>query len=141
MITSKMILNDVVEAIIGRKGSAFQKRLYYLTRSPAEKNINDYNPVLIKLWKGNMDIQFIGEDSYSLEQYITKYITKADKSHLSNADFGINDSNISQIWQFVLRTLRGREIGAYEAWDRWLLKELYECSGAFYFVSTEFFQK
>ena len=37
MITSKMILNDVVDAIIGRKGSAFQKRLYYLTRSSAEK--------------------------------------------------------------------------------------------------------
>ena len=88
-----------------------------------------------------MDIQFIGEDSYSLEQYITKYITKADKSHLSNADFGINDSNISQIWQFVLRTLRGREIGAYEAWDRWLLNNtLYQCSESFKFAPTVFFK-
>ena len=140
LVTSKMILNDVIEAIIGRKGSAFHKRLYHIPRRLGEASINDYNPVLLGIWKGNMDIQFIGEDSYSLEQYITKYITKADKSHLSNADFGFNDSTISKVWQFVLRLLRVREIGAYEAWDRWLLDALYQCSDIFVFVSTVFFK-
>ena len=140
LITSKMILSDVIEAIIGRKSSAFKKRLYYLPRNKEEEMINDYNPMLLALWKGNMDIQFIGENSFSLEQYITKYITKADKSHLSNADFGLNDSVLSKIWQSVLRLLRMREVGAYEAWDRWSLNMLYECSENFVFVSTVFFK-
>ena len=137
-VTTKLILNDVLVAILGRKSSGFHKRLYHLPRSTEEKTINDYNPVLLDIWKGNMDIQFIGEDSYSLEQYITKYITKADKSHLSKADFGLNDSILSKCWKFVFMILRSREIGAYEAWDRWLLDALYKCSDMFQFVSTVF---
>ena len=87
-----------------------------------------------------MDIQFIGEISYSLEQYITKYITKADKSHLTNDDFGFNESTISQIWHGIFMLLRSREIGAPEAWGRWLLNELYQCSETFVFVSTVYFK-
>ena len=138
MVTSKMILNDVVEAIIGRKTSGFKKRLYHLPRTENEKSINDYNQTLLELWRGNMDIQFIGEISYALEQYITKYITKSDKSHLTNDDFGFNNSIISQIWQGIYRFLRTREMGVPEVVARWLLDELYQCSEGFQFISTVF---
>ena len=83
-----------------------------------------------------MDIQFISENSYSLVNYITKYVTKADKSHLSNDDFGIEDSIRRKLWKFAFSCLRTREMGAYEACDRWLVDRLYGCSDIFQFVST-----
>ena len=36
--------------------------------------------------------------------------------------------------------LRIREVGAYEAWDRWSLDMLYKCSENFEFISTVFFK-
>ena len=35
--------------------------IYEIERTKAEERINDYNPILMMLWSGNMDIQFIGE--------------------------------------------------------------------------------
>ena len=131
-----MILNDVIESIVGRKSSNFQKRLYHLPRTKEEVRINDYNPALPKIWRANMDIQYIGEDTYSLVQYTTKYVTKPDKSHLTNDDFGIYKSTISRLWHYAFRILRGLEIGAYEACDRWFLKDLFEFSDIFQFIST-----
>ena len=104
--TTKMILYDVIDSIVGRKSSHMKKRLYNLIRKLEEVWINDYNKLLLILWVGNMDIQFISENSYALADYITKYVTKADKSHLSNEDFGLNDSIISKLWQFALRSLK-----------------------------------
>lgn len=49
-------------SIAGRK-QLKHKRLYDLPRTKNEDNINDYNPVLLTAWEGNMDIQFIGEKS------------------------------------------------------------------------------
>ena len=138
IITSKLILFDVIESILGRKSSEFKKRLYHLARKLEEARINDYNKLLLSLWQGNMDIQFISENSYSLVSYITKYVTKADKSHLSNDDFGIEDSIRTKLWKFAFRSLKQREMGAYEACDRWLLDCLYGCSDIFQFVSTVF---
>ncbi|CAL4231362.1 unnamed protein product [Meganyctiphanes norvegica] len=133
-----MILYDVIDSIVGRKSSHMKKRLYNLIRKLEEVWINDYNKLLLILWVGNMDIQFISENSYALADYITKYVTKADKSHLSNEDFGLNDSIISKLWQFALRSLKNREVGAYEASDRFFRDGLYKCSEIFQFVSTFF---
>ena len=131
-----MILCDVVDSILGRRSSDLKKRLYNLCRTQKETRINDYNRLLLSLWQGNMDIQFISENSYSLVSYITKYVTKADKSHLSNNDFGLDDSIKSKLWKFAYLSLKCREIGAYEACDRWLVDELYEFSDTFTFVPT-----
>ena len=38
----------------------FQK-IYEIARAETEVRVNDYNPVLLKVWGGNMDIQFTGE--------------------------------------------------------------------------------
>ena len=40
-----------------------------------------YHPLLLKLWRANMDLQYIAEKSLSLTEYVTGYVTKAEKSH------------------------------------------------------------
>ena len=136
--TTKFILHDVVDSIVGRKSSMLKKRLYNLPRNDKEVMINEYNPILLILWRGNMDIQFISEESYALNDYITKYVTKADKSHISNDDFGIDESIQSRLWKFAYRALKKREIGGYEVVDRWFVDNLYKCSETFQFVPTVF---
>lgn len=54
-------------------------------RNITQVKINDYNPVILLAWKGNMDIHFIGEHSTTLNRYVTKYLSKSEKSFV----FGI----------------------------------------------------
>ena len=42
--------------------------------------LNDYNPILLLLWKANLDVQFVSEKS--LSHYVTGYVTKAEKNHI-----------------------------------------------------------
>ena len=75
-----------------------------------------------------MDIQFIGEKSAILNWYITKYTTKAEKSH-SNAAFAevtSTKSLASRLWNVALRSLSNRECGAMEVSDTLLGISLYE---------------
>ena len=137
-VTSKLILFDPVESILGRLSSDYKKRFYHCKRNQEEVRINDYNRILISQWNANMDIQFISESTYSLVGYVTKYVTKGDKSHLSNDDFGLEESIIRRLWSIAYGGLKGREIGAYEASDRWFLDSLYASSAVYKFVSTVF---
>ena len=57
-------------------------KIYNLARSFSETRVNDYNPALLLLWRANLDIQFVSEDSLALAHYVTGYVTKAEKSHL-----------------------------------------------------------
>ena len=61
------------------KGS--QRQVYELPRLPEEIRINNYNPLMLMLWKANMDIQFIAESTLAIAQYVTGYVTKAEKSN------------------------------------------------------------
>jgi hypothetical protein len=36
------------------------------------------------LWKANMDLQYIGESSLAIAQYVTGYVTKAEKSNMQD---------------------------------------------------------
>ena len=45
--------------------------------------MNDYNPLLLLLLKANMDIQFVSESSLALAHYVTGYVTKAERSNIS----------------------------------------------------------
>jgi len=56
-------MRNVATSIAGRKQLKHKSRLYDLPRTDNEVDINDYNPVLLTAWKGNMDIQLIGEKS------------------------------------------------------------------------------
>ena len=51
--------------------------MYTLPRSPEEIRINNYNLLLLMLCRANMDIQYIGESSLTIAQYVTGYVTKA----------------------------------------------------------------
>ena len=48
-----------------------------LKRRPDEMWVNNYNPIFLKAWQANMDIQFC-MDSYAIITYITDYLTKGD---------------------------------------------------------------
>ena len=99
------------------KGS--QKQVYKLPRSPEEIRINNCNPLLLMLWKANMDIQFIAESILAITQYVTGYVTKAEKSNMQNLwqEVSSHQSIYSKLWSFGVRSLRSRECGLYEASD------------------------
>ena len=121
-------LRSVVEAVAGRKALKANSRLYDLPRKANERMINDYNAATLLVWEGNMDIQFIGEKSAILNWYITKYTTKAEKSH-SNAAFQevtSTKSLASRLWNVALQSLSNRECGAMEVSDTLLGISLYE---------------
>ncbi|XP_065892428.1 uncharacterized protein [Dysidea avara] len=107
-------------AVAGRKSLKTNSRLYDLPRAANEMRINDYNPAMLLAWQGNMDIQFIGENSSVLNWYCTKYCTKPEKSHALQEFDDINKSTksiTSKLWNFAMKSISHRECGALEACD------------------------
>ena len=72
-----------------------------------EKNTNDYIPAILLAWHGNMDIQFIGEESKVLTRYCIKYATKLEKTQAAHvlADMVSNKTNNTKLWNFATRQL------------------------------------
>ena len=139
--SNEFVLHDVVSSIVGRHTNNFKKRLYDLPRNSSERCINDYNPDLLLLWGGNMDIQFISENTYSICNYVTKYVTKSEKSNIDNLEFIDESQNPYQkATKFAYSLLRTRELGGHEAADRTLHNggELWRSSESFFFVPTTF---
>ena len=56
-VCANAALNPVQESLKSRN------RIYQLTRTESEVRVNDYNPLLLMLWKANIDIQFIADIS------------------------------------------------------------------------------
>ena len=96
-----------------------RNKIYDLARSFSETRVNDYNPMLLSLWRANIDIQFVSEDSLALAHYVTGYVTKAEKSHLLDLwdEVSSNQMLYSRLWSFGVRSLCSRECGMYEASD------------------------
>ena len=139
--SKKFVMHKVLGSVIGRKSKRMRQRLYDLSRDEHERRINDYNPILSFLWKGNMDIQFLAEDSYSIVGYITKYITKCESSaiNIDESDFkDISKSHFQNLSKFAFQMLKSREMGAHEAADRILQNkgELWRSSETFVWVPT-----
>ena len=59
-----------------------RSKIYHLKRAIGEERVNDYNPLLLYLWKANLDIQYVADSTLALAYYVTGYITKAEKSHM-----------------------------------------------------------
>ena len=110
-----------------------------MPRSFSEVRINDYNPVLLLLWKANLDIQFISENSLALAQYVTGYVTKAEKSHMHELwdDISTKETLYSKLWSFGVRSLRSRECGLYEASDILLGDHLCEKSQTVQWIAAD----
>ena len=106
-------LNPVRDSLKSRS------RIYQLTRSESETRINDYNPLLLLLWKANIDVQFVAESSLALAHYVSGYVTKAEKSSMQDLWQQISDNKsiYGRLWSFGVRSLRFRECGLYEASD------------------------
>ena len=49
-----------------------------LKRATTEMQNNGYNPTILKIWKGNMDIQYI-TDAISAVMYVCSYMMKAER--------------------------------------------------------------
>ncbi|CAK1598246.1 unnamed protein product [Parnassius mnemosyne] len=126
-ITDNFVLRDAATSIAGRRKLKSKSRLYDLPRTDKEANINDYNPALLSVWEGNMDIQFLGEKSTLLTQYVTKYVTKEEATKASETISEINYTKpLAQLlWKIAFRSLNHREIGAHEAADTLLGHSLY----------------
>ena len=59
-------LNPIEECLKSRN-----KKIYLLLRADHEVRVNDYNPLLLLLWKANMDIQFTAEALLALAHYVS----------------------------------------------------------------------
>ena len=95
------------------------RKMYTLPRSPEEIRINNYNPLLLMLWKANMDLQFVGESTLVIANYVTGYVTKAERSNMQDLwqEVSSHTSIYSKLWSFGIRSLRSRECGLYETSD------------------------
>ena len=130
-------LNPVEESLKARN------KIYQLARSELEVRVNDYNPLLLYVWKANTDIQFVAESSLALAHYVSGYVTKAERSNLQEIwqDVSENKSIYSRLWSFGVRSLRFRECGLYEATDLLLGDHLTEKSCTVKWVDVAMPQK
>ena len=117
-------LNPVQESLKSRN------RIYNLARTEDVIGVNDYNPLLLMLWKANIDIQFIAEASLALAHYVSGYVTKAEHSNMQEIWQEVSDSKsiYSRLFSFGVRSLHFRESGLYEASDLLLGDHLTEKS-------------
>ena len=141
----KPVLHGVATSIASHKTGSYQKRLYEVERKHNEKFINDYNPTLLYLWQGNVDIQFIGEESESLVDYISKYATKAPRSAISDFELDAvavnNKSNFGKLFQLASKLMKDRELGAMEARNFMLSEKPVKTNTSFLFVNTVYASK
>ena len=96
-----------------------RQKIYQISHTEAEVRVNDYNPLLLLLWKANMDIQFVSESSLALAHYVSGYVTKAERSIMSEIWQEVSESKTIYgcLWSFGVRMLRSRECGLYKASD------------------------
>ena len=136
-VRTRSILHSVEMSFASRKDKSYKKRLYELTRNVYETKVNDYNPVIIKLWKGNMDIQFVSEKTMTLARYIGKYQSKGPKSAFEefDAEQVIAKSQRAQLLSFGMKALKSREMGCMEMTNYMLGKSPIRCRERFQFLN------
>ena len=141
----KPVLHGVASSIASHKTGSYMKRLYELQRNHNEKCVNDYNPILLYLWGGNVDMQFIGEKSESLVDYISKYATKAPRSEITDFDLNAmkneNKSTWAQLFQAASRLMKDREVGAMEARNFMLSENPIKTDATFLFINSVYASK
>ena len=91
------------------------RKIYKLPRSSEEIN---YNPLLLMLWKANLDLQYIGESSLAIAT-ICHGLRDQSGGNMQDLwqEVSSHTSIYSKLWSFGIRSLRSRECGLYEASD------------------------
>ena len=100
-VGDETILTNVEDSLKSRS------KVYHLQRAVGEERVNDYNPLLLYLWKANLDIQYVADSTLALAHYVTGYITKAEKSHMQELweDISEQESLYKRLWSFGVRSL------------------------------------
>ena len=92
----------------------------FLRRTPMKIKVNNYNPLCLKAWRANMDLQYI-LDVYACASYIASYVTNSQRgmSELlrkacAEAQSGNQDFR-QQVRTIGNKFLNAVEISAHEA--------------------------
>uniref|UniRef100_A0A1X7TPZ3 Uncharacterized protein n=1 Tax=Amphimedon queenslandica TaxID=400682 RepID=A0A1X7TPZ3_AMPQE len=74
-----------------------------------------------------MDLQYIAERSLSLTEYVTGYVTKAEKSYAQDIwdEVSSCDNIYSRLWKIGQKLLQAKEVGLHEASNLVLGESLY----------------
>ena len=110
-----------------------------MQRKPSESWINTYNPDIIRVWKANMDLQYI-LDPYACVMYIAAYMLKSERSMSEllkqvSKECGGEDIR-TQLRRLGSVFLNHREVSAQEAVYRILSLPLKQLSRKVIFVNT-----
>lgn len=119
-VSTECVLRDPLETCARRwKNCDSTCRLYDLPRRSHEMKVNDFNIDCLKLWKGNMDIQYIGDKTNAIVNYIVSYITKRELTQLATLWKQVEENGTlkGRLFRFALKSLSMRECGIYEAVD------------------------
>ena len=128
---------DYMKAI---RSSLTDKKLF-LKRAPSELRVNNYNSVLLRAWRANMDLQFI-LDPYACAMYIVSYISKAQRGmsnllHKATNEARENPTDLPrQVRQIGNAFINHVEISAQEAIYFVLQMHLRQSSRTVLFVNT-----
>ena len=138
--TQKPVLHSVLSSIVSQQSRSYQRRLYELERKQCETRINDYSPILLYLWKGNIDMQYIGENTESLVDYICKYATKGPKSAMDEfvIEHMADKSDYSKLMSLAMKMLKTREMGAIEARNFVMAEDASKTDARFQFLNAVF---
>ncbi|RXN03150.1 replicase helicase endonuclease [Labeo rohita] len=116
--------------------------LIVMERRPQDCWVNGYNPMLLRAWNANMDIQFI-LNPYSCIMYMLSYISKAEHEMSDYLKRVIKDSshdNLSErecMKQVMNAYSKNREVSAQEAVARTCSLKLKSSSRAVIFIPTD----
>lgn len=134
-------LNLDLETYIQAIRSSLKQNRVFLKRSPNEVRINAYNPILLKCWQANMDIQFI-LDPYACAVYIVSYISKGQRGMSNLLRHACEEARTSnsyirqQVRRIGNKFLLHVEVGAQEAVYIVLQMPLRHSSRGITFVNT-----
>ena len=67
-----------------------------------------------------MDIQFLSENSYSIVEYVTKYIAEQETSDIDAYSDTSSNTAIQKAMKFGFWYLRSRDVSIHEVVDRML---------------------
>uniref|UniRef100_A0A8R1EU63 ATP-dependent DNA helicase n=1 Tax=Caenorhabditis japonica TaxID=281687 RepID=A0A8R1EU63_CAEJA len=119
-----------------------RSRPYYLARTKEEEMVNDYNPAMLLLWDGNIDVQYIPEGVKHILNYITGYTLKGEKAKRSEEDAlarlamqRLPHNDI--LWKIGYQMLENREAGMLEIVDDLLGHALYASDSAHIFIPND----
>ena len=118
-------------------------QIVLLKRRKEDQRVNNYNPTLLRLWKGNIDIQPCCTNE-AIEYYIAKYISKTEPAGLeTSVARTIRDirwekaAESTKLFKICMRILKERQVSACECIFRLCHLPLRDSSRMCEFLNTQ----